>query len=65
MIYDHDKTSENSISYWFKIIDLDGEGQLTNYSLKHFYIGHEFDLTFSDWVCQMADVFQTSNFTSI
>lgn len=32
-----DKTTEQSIQYWFKILDLDGNGIVTGYELEYFY----------------------------
>jgi len=32
-----DKTTVQSIEYWFKIMDLDGNGIITGYELEYFY----------------------------
>lgn len=32
-----DKTTLQSITYWFKIMDLDGNGIITGYELEYFY----------------------------
>ena len=37
MISEEDKTSETSIDYWFKVLDLDNNGIITGYELEYFY----------------------------
>jgi len=32
-----DKTTEESIIFWFKILDLDQNGVVTGYELEYFY----------------------------
>ena len=32
-----DKTTEQSIDYWFRIMDLDGNGVITGYELEYFH----------------------------
>jgi serine/threonine-protein phosphatase 2A regulatory subunit B'' len=32
-----DKTTEQSIEFWFKVMDLDGNGVITGYELEYFY----------------------------
>jgi len=57
-----DKTSEKSINYWFRCLDLDGDGILTAYELEHFFIPEQQqriqslsqeEIKFSDILCQL------------
>lgn len=37
LISEEDKKSETSIEYWFRCLDLDGDGFLSLYELEYFY----------------------------
>lgn len=37
MLCEEDKTSKRSLDYWFKIIDLDGNGIITPHEMEYFY----------------------------
>ena len=37
LISEEDKQSATSIEYWFRIMDLDGDGALSMYELQHFW----------------------------
>ncbi|RWS29656.1 serine/threonine-protein phosphatase 2A regulatory subunit B'' subunit beta-like protein [Leptotrombidium deliense] len=64
LISEEDKKSPRSIEYWFRCMDIDGDGFLSMYELEYFYeeqirrmeaIGIE-PLPFMDCVCQMLDM---------
>ena len=58
-----DKTTEQSIDYWFKILDLDNNGIVSGYELEFFYEeqsqrlaymdGNSNDFNFENIICQM------------
>jgi len=61
---EEDKTSRASIDYWFRCIDLDGDGVLSLYEMEFFYmeqlhrmecLGHE-AVKLPDIVCQILDM---------
>lgn len=61
---EEDKTSETAIDYWFRCIDMDGDGLITLYDLEHFYkeqlhrmecFGHE-PVQIRDILCQLLDM---------
>lgn len=64
LISEEDKKTETSIEYWFRCMDLDGDGVLSMYELQYFY--HEQcqkletmaiePLPFEDCLCQMFDL---------
>ncbi|XP_062861671.1 serine/threonine-protein phosphatase 2A regulatory subunit B'' subunit beta isoform X2 [Trichomycterus rosablanca] len=64
LISEEDKKTETSIEYWFRCMDLDGDGVLSMYELEYFYqeqcqkletMGVE-PLPFEDCLCQMLDL---------
>ncbi|NWS65672.1 P2R3A phosphatase, partial [Crotophaga sulcirostris] len=64
LISEEDKRSPTSIEYWFRCMDLDGDGVLSMYELEYFYeeqcermevMGIE-PLPFHDLLCQMLDL---------
>ncbi|NXW72673.1 P2R3A phosphatase, partial [Hirundo rustica] len=64
LISEEDKRSPTSIEYWFRCMDLDGDGVLSMYELEFFYeeqcermevMGIE-PLPFQDLLCQMLDL---------
>ncbi|XP_066518516.1 serine/threonine-protein phosphatase 2A regulatory subunit B'' subunit alpha [Hoplias malabaricus] len=64
LISEEDKKNPTSVEYWFRCMDLDGDGVLSMYELEHFYeeqcermegMGIE-PLPFQDLLCQMLDL---------
>ncbi|XP_016350878.1 serine/threonine-protein phosphatase 2A regulatory subunit B'' subunit beta-like isoform X1 [Sinocyclocheilus anshuiensis] len=64
LISEEDKKTETSIEYWFRCMDLDGDGVLSMYELQYFYqeqcqkleaMAIE-PLPFVDCLCQMLDM---------
>uniref|UniRef100_A0A6Q2ZAW0 EF-hand domain-containing protein n=1 Tax=Esox lucius TaxID=8010 RepID=A0A6Q2ZAW0_ESOLU len=64
LISEEDKKTETSIEYWFRCMDLDGDGVLSMYELEYFYeeqcvkletMAIE-PLPFEDCLCQMLDL---------
>ncbi|XP_030642957.1 serine/threonine-protein phosphatase 2A regulatory subunit B'' subunit beta isoform X1 [Chanos chanos] len=64
LISEEDKKTETSIEYWFRCMDLDGDGVLSMYELHYFYqeqcqkletMAIE-PLPFEDCLCQMLDL---------
>ncbi|XP_041120237.1 serine/threonine-protein phosphatase 2A regulatory subunit B'' subunit alpha-like isoform X2 [Polyodon spathula] len=64
LISEEDKKNPTSIEYWFKCMDIDGDGVLSMYELEYFYeeqcermegMGIE-PLPFHDLLCQMLDL---------
>lgn len=64
ILSEEDKTSVTSIKYWFKILDLDGNGIVTPSEMEYFYQEQEKRLEsyqnevikFNDVLCQMCDM---------
>lgn len=64
LLSEEDKTNATAVEYWFRCMDLDGDGVLSMYELEYFYeeqqhrmesIGIE-TLPFEDCLCQMLDM---------
>ncbi|RWS12194.1 protein phosphatase PP2A-like protein [Dinothrombium tinctorium] len=64
LLAEEDKKHPRSIEYWFRCMDIDGDGYLSMYELEYFYdeqmrrmeaIGIE-PLPFNDCLCQMLDM---------
>ncbi|XP_008550517.1 uncharacterized protein LOC103573275 [Microplitis demolitor] len=64
LLSEEDKNYPTAIEYWFRCMDLDGDGYLSMYELEYFYeeqlhrmeaIGLE-TLPFEDCLCQMLDM---------
>ncbi|CAF1082393.1 unnamed protein product [Rotaria sordida] len=64
LISEEDKCSPTSIEYWFRCMDIDGDGILSMYELDYFYqeqihkmeiYGIEY-MPFEDCICQMLDL---------
>uniref|UniRef100_A0A672IB08 Serine/threonine-protein phosphatase 2A regulatory subunit B'' subunit beta-like n=1 Tax=Salarias fasciatus TaxID=181472 RepID=A0A672IB08_SALFA len=64
LISEVDKKTDTSVEYWFRCMDLDGDGVLSMYELEFFYeeqcqkmeiLGIE-PLPFEDCLCQMLDL---------
>eukprot|EP01054_Gregarina_sp_Poly1_P003281 Gregarina_sp_Poly_1__3280@NODE_1939_length_3040_cov_145_079717_g361_i1_p1_GENE_NODE_1939_length_3040_cov_145_079717_g361_i1NODE_1939_length_3040_cov_145_079717_g361_i1_p1_ORF_typecomplete_len538_score89_07EFhand_13/PF17958_1/4_1e23EFhand_7/PF13499_6/2_6e03EFhand_7/PF13499_6/1_6e09SPARC_Ca_bdg/PF10591_9/2e03SPARC_Ca_bdg/PF10591_9/63SPARC_Ca_bdg/PF10591_9/0_013EFhand_1/PF00036_32/0_048EFhand_5/PF13202_6/1_5e03EFhand_5/PF13202_6/0_2EFhand_8/PF13833_6/7_3e03EFhand_8/PF13833_6/6e02EFhand_8/PF13833_6/ len=37
LMHDEDKTTDRAIEFWFRLVDLDGDGVLRHHELAHFY----------------------------
>ncbi|KAM0932246.1 putative EF-hand domain-containing protein [Dioscorea sansibarensis] len=69
MLSEEDKSSEPSLEYWFKCIDLDGNGILTSNEMQFFYEEqlHRMEcmaqepVLFEDILCQMVDMIGPEN----
>ncbi|XP_054731185.1 uncharacterized protein LOC129239576 [Anastrepha obliqua] len=64
LLSEEDKRTPTAIEYWFRCMDIDGDGMLSMYELEYFYeeqqqrmesIGIE-TLPFEDCLCQMLDM---------
>ncbi|XP_076833401.1 serine/threonine-protein phosphatase 2A regulatory subunit B'' subunit alpha isoform X2 [Brachyhypopomus gauderio] len=64
LISEEDKKNHTSVEYWFRCMDMDGDGVLSMYELEYFYeeqcermegMGVE-PLPFQDLLCQMLDL---------
>eukprot|EP00249_Psilotum_nudum_P014335 c24772_g2_i1 orf=649-1878(-) len=64
ILSEEDKSSEPSLEYWFKCIDLDSDGVITPNEMQYFYeeqlhrmecMAHE-PVLFEDILCQMVDM---------
>lgn len=69
LIAEEDKRHPRSIEYWFRCMDLDGDGVLSMYELEYFYaeqvrrmelLGIE-ALPFTDTLCQVIPLGSTLN----
>eukprot|EP00178_Gracilaria_changii_P010857 TRINITY_DN3142_c0_g1_i1.p1 TRINITY_DN3142_c0_g1~~TRINITY_DN3142_c0_g1_i1.p1 ORF type:complete len:993 (-),score=159.45 TRINITY_DN3142_c0_g1_i1:1331-4309(-) len=65
---EEDKTSDTAIDYWFRCIDMDGDGLITMYDMEFFYkeqlhrmecFGHE-PVQIKDILCQLLDMIKPS-----
>lgn len=66
LMSEEDKKHPTSIEYWFRCMDLDGDGYISMYEMEYFYeeqmqkmeaVGIE-RLPFEDCLCQMLDLVQ-------
>lgn len=62
LINDEDKTTDRSLEYWFRLVDLDGDGCIRAHEMSYFYeeqsqrlecLNHE-TVPFEDILCQMS-----------
>merc|ERR1711971_1122340 len=69
LLAEEDKRHNTAIEYWFRCMDLDGDGVISMYELEYFYeeqlqrmeqLGIE-TLPFDDCLCQMLDMIRPSN----
>ncbi|KAG8430666.1 hypothetical protein GDO86_020182 [Hymenochirus boettgeri] len=69
LLSEEDKKMQTSIEYWFRCMDLDGDGVLSMYELEYFYeeqcqkmesMAIE-PLPFEDCICQMLDLVKPQN----
>lgn len=61
---EEDKTSQTAIDYWFRCVDMDGDGLITMYDMEYFYkeqlhrmecFGHD-PVHVKDILCQLLDM---------
>ncbi|KAG5508529.1 hypothetical protein GH5_06778 [Leishmania sp. Ghana 2012 LV757] len=71
---EEDKSTPQAIRYWFRVLDLDGDGVLSVYELREFYdatrdkIGHyvqEGLVEFEDVVCQVFDMMRCPEYRGL
>lgn len=69
LLSEEDKRTPTAIEYWFRCMDIDGDGVLSMYELEYFYeeqqqrmesIGIE-TLPFEDCLCQMLDMIKPAH----
>jgi Ca2+-binding EF-hand superfamily protein len=73
LISDIDKDSRVSLDYWFKAIDLDGDGLISYYELEHFVVEQrqrmqsisQEEVLIPDMICQLMDIVHPANSTHI
>eukprot|EP00756_Hemistasia_phaeocysticola_P015538 Hpha_TRINITY_DN15416_c1_g6::TRINITY_DN15416_c1_g6_i1::g.176972::m.176972/K11583/PPP2R3; serine/threonine-protein phosphatase 2A regulatory subunit B'' len=61
---EEDKGSAQSVQYWFRCVDLDGDGALSGYELTHFFAeqkarmeaSYQETVAWEDILCQMVDI---------
>ncbi|KAL3990969.1 EF-hand domain pair family protein [Acanthocheilonema viteae] len=66
LLAEEDKRHPTSVEYWFRCLDLDGDGLLSMYEMEYFYNGirnkmdqHNIDsMRFDDVVCNLLDLIQ-------
>ncbi|KEG08321.1 protein phosphatase 2 (formerly 2A), regulatory subunit B [Trypanosoma grayi] len=69
---EEDKNSNPAVYYWFKVLDVDGDGILSGYELYEFYQENQQrfleyaenpdgDLSYGDMMCQMIDMLGCSH----
>lgn len=65
---EEDKTSDTAIDFWFRCVDLDGDGVVTLFDCEYFYkeqlrrmenLGHE-SVSVEDILCQLLDMIRPS-----
>jgi serine/threonine-protein phosphatase 2A regulatory subunit B'' len=64
LLSEEDKTTDQSLEYFFNVLDLDGDGRLTPYELSYFYADHiprlqasnQEMVLFEDLLCQFCDM---------
>ncbi|KAJ4462003.1 putative Serine/threonine protein phosphatase 2A regulatory subunit B''beta [Paratrimastix pyriformis] len=64
LLSEEDKTTDTSLTYWFRLCDLDGDGVISAYEMEYFYEEQEKRLAqqdselvkFSDILTQMTDM---------
>jgi len=65
---EEDKTSDTAIDFWFRCVDLDGDGVVTLFDCEYFYkeqlrrmenLGHE-PVSVEDILCQLLDMIRPS-----
>ncbi|TPP51698.1 EF-hand domain pair family protein [Leishmania donovani] len=71
---EEDKSTPQAIRYWFRVLDLDGDGVLSVYELRQFYNAtcdkiaqyvQEGLVTFEDVVCQVFDMMRCSEYRGL
>ncbi|KAI3652204.1 hypothetical protein MP228_003507 [Amoeboaphelidium protococcarum] len=72
MLSEEDKTSATAMEYWFRVLDLDGDGVISLYELEQFWRHQESKLYFEtmmnfdfrDIICVVLDLLQISSFSN-
>lgn len=68
MLSEEDKTNITSLSYWFKCVDLDGDGVIRAHEIEEFYneqikrvegLGQQETIPVGDIICQLCDLLHT------
>eukprot|EP01132_Coremiostelium_polycephalum_P005693 gene5693-7084_t len=73
ILSEEDKTSDTSIDYWFKCVDLDSDGIISLYEMEYFYEEQKQRLdylnldppVFKDLLCQILDMIKPSQIERI
>eukprot|EP00002_Diphylleia_rotans_P025332 TRINITY_DN5002_c0_g1_i1.p1 TRINITY_DN5002_c0_g1~~TRINITY_DN5002_c0_g1_i1.p1 ORF type:complete len:555 (+),score=106.73 TRINITY_DN5002_c0_g1_i1:54-1718(+) len=73
LLSEEDKTTETSIEYWFRVLDLDGDGYVSLYEMEYFYVEqiHRMNclsiehVDFQDILCQMVDMLKPKSVTQV
>jgi serine/threonine-protein phosphatase 2A regulatory subunit B'' len=73
MMSEEDKTMEQALEYWFKCVDLDGDGKLSREEMNYFFriqlhrvVSHQQEaVQFNDVLCQMIDLIDPVDPTAI
>lgn len=73
LLSEEDKTSDTAIEYWFRVLDLDADGIITQFEMDHFYSEQvqrmesiQMELVaFDDVFCQMIDMIKPVNAKAI
>ena len=69
LICEEDKRNQTSVEYWFRVLDIDGDGVLSMYELEYFY-NEQIELMkdrqieympFNDLLCQVSPPPPSSN----
>lgn len=72
MLSEEDKSNIISLSYWFRCVDLDGDGVIRAHEIEEFYteqikrvdgLGQQEIIPLGDIVCQLCDLLQTQDDT--
>lgn len=73
LISEVDKTSDVALDYWFKVIDVEGDGFLDIYEMEYFFkeqqarmqsVSSE-DVQYQDILCQLVDMIHPNSGTSV
>ncbi|KAK7195067.1 EF-hand domain pair [Novymonas esmeraldas] len=73
-VSEEDKSTPQAIRYWFRVLDLDGDGVLSVYELREFYDAtrdkiaqyvQEGLVTFEDVVCQVFDMMRCAEYRGL
>ena len=67
MLSEEDKVSRQGVRFWFNVLDLDGDGEISAWEIKQFYVDQAERMeelgvecmAFEDTLCQLLDLAQT------